>query len=315
MFSYYSNVDGRQFTGATKQAAHKHIFLAQLYCITNEIAENDEDRSRMKAAIQELNDKQSGQQGCISLQDFLHIVDQGRTTPVDIHNFHFIRIIAEYERRSEYDGEYLLAKEFLDHCKLLQKEEEHRQLADIKNRQTKDKRKIVTAHANQLVEFKQQWDVFMSEFETRSQTYLDELNQTHQDQLAALHSEVMKEVKTKPQRWSKELVDWRKREAIMADQQKYQEAQKIKAVSDKLEAKERATKTSNLESSLKLKEGNLKKQHAAEKAALQQRIDTKRKEFQCKHKADHARMLQRNKNIIAMLDSKHVSLHTHISFI
>lgn len=112
---------------------------------------------------------------------------------------------------------------------------------------------------------------------------------------------------TKPQRWSKELVDWRKREAIMAEQEKYQEAQQIKTVSDKLEAKERAAKNSNFESYLQLKEGNLKKQHAAEKAALQQRIDTKRLEFQHKQKADHTRILQRNKNIIAMLDGKHVS--------
>ena len=93
----------------------------------------------------------------------------------------------------------------------------------------------------------------------------------------------------------------------MAEQEKYQEAQRIKTVSDKLEAKERATKNSNFESSLKLKEGNLRKQQAAEKAALQQRIDTKKLEFLHKQKADRTRMLQRNKNIIAMLDGKHVS--------
>ena len=149
----------------------------------------------------------------------------------------------------------------------------------------------------------------MKEFEEKSQTYLKELNETHQAQLSALQKEVVEEVKSKPQRWSRELVDWRKREAIMADQQRYQEAQRIKSVSDALEAKERNQKDSALETSLKLKERNMLHIHTTEKAALQKRIDTKRREFEHQRKDGQARILQRNKNILAMLDTKNVSTH------
>ena len=170
------------------------------------------------------------------------------------------------------------------------------------------KRSIVIAHDKQLLEYSQSWDKFMKEFEEKSLKYLEELGETHRDRLSELQKEVVQEVKSKPQRWSRELVDWRKREAIMADQQRYQEAQRIKSVSDALEAKERNQKDSALESSLKLKERNMLHIQAAEKAALQKRIDTKRREFEHQRKTDHARVLQRNKNILAMLDTKHVRM-------
>ena len=121
----------------TKHTAHKYVFLAQIYCIVNELGQNEEETSRMKNAIHELNQAKDadGPIGCISLQNFLNIVDCGRESPVGIHNFHFIRIIAEYETRCEYEGKYLLAKDFMDHRSSLQKQEESRQLAIIKTKQ------------------------------------------------------------------------------------------------------------------------------------------------------------------------------------
>jgi hypothetical protein len=313
LFRYYSNNNDARQSASTQSSKVKSpdIFLAQMYSIITELGENDGEKARMKKATQQLNSAsiESNKDstiplGCLSLNQFLHIVDQGRERVDNDNSFHLIRIIADYEQRAEYEGEYLLAKELLDQHKALQKEEENKQLAIIKKKHIDDKRKLVIAHDEQLVEFMTSWDQFMKEFEQKSQAYLEELAETHKQQLSALREEVVEEVKSKPQRWSKELVDWRKREAIMADQQKYQEAQRIKTISDALESKERANKNSKLESSLRLKEGNLKKQHAAEVSALQQRIDTKRREFDHQRKGDEARMIQRNRNILAMVDSK-----------
>jgi hypothetical protein len=318
LFRYYSNKNDARQSASTQSASTQSskvkspdIFLAQMYSIITELGEHDGEKARMKKATQQLNSAsiESNKDstiplGCLSLNQFLHIVDQGRERVDNDNSFHLIRIIADYEQRAEYEGEYLLAKELLDQHKALQREEENKQLAIIKKKHIDDKRKLVIAHDEQLVEFMTSWDQFMKEFEQKSQAYLEELAETHKQQLSALREEVVEEVKSKPQRWSKELVDWRKREAIMADQQKYQEAQRIKTISDALESKERANKNSKLESSLRLKEGNLKKQHAAEVSALQQRIDTKRREFDHQRKGDEARMIQRNRNILAMVDSK-----------
>lgn len=178
VFRYYSNsTDGSQ---RSKQTRPRYIFLAQLYSVINELGRNEEEISRMKNAVQDItnqndgNGKQSSPLGCLSLQEFLVVINHGRWCPVD-----FIRFIAEYEQRAEYEGEYLLAKEFLDHRKLLQKQEETRQLDVIKKRQIDDKRKLVVAHDDQLSDFTRSWDAFMSEFEKKSQKYLDELNQAH----------------------------------------------------------------------------------------------------------------------------------------
>ena len=263
----------------------------------------------MKNAIQELSFSQSTvPSGCITMHDFLFVIDQGRTSLVDSDKFPIIRMLVEYEQRAETGGMYLVAKEFLDHWKSLQREEETRQLDIIKAKHMKDKQKISAAHEQQLLEFSRSWDQFAKEFEQKSETYLDELAETHRIQQAHLQQTVEEEVNSKPQRWSRELVDWRKREAIMADQQKYQEAQKIKSVSDALEAKERSHKNSAFQKSLRHKEPNLKAQQTAEKAALIKRIETKRREFEHKRKEDVACMLQRNANILAMIDSKHVSI-------
>ncbi|KAL3805631.1 hypothetical protein HJC23_005875 [Cyclotella cryptica] len=296
VFQYYSDnsiAGNREF-----------IYLAECYCIIDELGQKDEERLCMKNAIEDHNlrpeEKSDIPTGCISLKDYVSILS---AAPCD--HIHLIRVIANYHRRCDSEGKYLLARDFLKHYQILRNSEETRQLEIIKKRQIDDRRKVIIAHDQQLVKFTQVWHQFMQEFEHKSLSYLEELDRQHQAQLLILQSEVIEEVKSKPQRWSRELVDWRKQEAKMVGQQRYQEAQKIKLASDALELSERMKLSSNVESSLKLKRANLSKQHAAEKFALCKRIETKRREFQHQQKVDFSRCSQRNKNILAMLDSKH----------
>lgn len=103
-------------------------------------------------------------------------------------------------------------------------------------------------------------------------------------------------------------MDWRKRESIMVDRKLYREAQQIKLVSDALEEEERASMNSNFESLLQKKERHLKKQQRAELDALEKRIETKRRENDKLREENCERLLQRNKNIVAAMDSRHVSV-------
>lgn len=103
-------------------------------------------------------------------------------------------------------------------------------------------------------------------------------------------------------------MDWRKRESIMVDRKLYREAQQIKLVSDALEEEERANMNSNLESLFQKKERHLKKQQRAELDALEKRIETKRRENKKLREENCGRLLQRNKNIVAAMDSRHVSV-------
>ena len=148
----------------------------------------------------------------------------------------------------------------------------------------------------------------MDDFEQKSQAYIQELEQSHQQQLASLQESMFESTDKEPKKkWSKELTQYRQRQLLLAEQQRYQEAQQTKMVSDALEAKERACMTSNLDSSLGLRERNLKKQHEAEMNALTKRLESKRREFTKQRDEDCKRLLQRNQNILTAFESRHAS--------
>ena len=65
---------------------------------------------------------------------------------------------------------------------------------------------------------------------------------------------------------------------------------------------------SNTDGSLMRRERNLTKQHNAEMDALTKRINGMRRGHAKKRDEDCARLLQRNKSILATFDSKHVSV-------
>ena len=93
----------------------------------------------------------------------------------------------------------------------------------------------------------------------------------------------------------------------MADQKRYQEAQQTKKIADELEEKERAAQNSGTDSSLQLRERNLRKQHKAEKDVLVKRIESKMREYTKQRDSACSKLLQRNKNIQSTFDSKHAS--------
>ena len=73
--------------------------------------------------------------------------------PLESRHIHFLVILEEYQRRCDSEGKYLLAGEFKNHFESLRREEESRQLQQVKQKQVHDRQKIVEAHEKQFVEF------------------------------------------------------------------------------------------------------------------------------------------------------------------
>ena len=71
--------------------------------------------------------------------------------------------------------------------------------------------------------------------------------------------------------------------------------------------KEEANMNSKFNSLLNARVRNMEKRQQAEMAALGKRIETKRREVSKKREDDTARLVQRNRNIVKMIDSKNVS--------
>merc|ERR1711865_820296 len=108
----------------------------------------------------------------------------------------------------------------------------------------------------------------------------------------------------KPPKFSKELLEWRRRQHMLARQKNYAEAQKIKRIADVMEERERKSIDTENRKIFARKETQLRKQQQAELAALLKRIEGRRREHIKQRNLDSKRLLQRNRNVQAVLEAK-----------
>jgi hypothetical protein len=123
-----------------------------------------------------------------------------------------------------------------------------------------------------------------------------------------LHQSLSRDIENKPKKWSSELLYCRKSLENVAEQKLYREATMIKQVTDALEEEEEANMNAKRFRNMSAKVRNLEKRQKADVAALMKRIETKRRETTKKREEDTARLVQRNRSIVKMLESKNVSL-------
>ena len=152
------------------------------------------------------------------------------------------------------------------------------------------------------------WDAFLKDFEAKSLELINEMSKTHHQQLLSLKQSNTESASTTQAKWSKELIGHRKRQSLMSDQQRYEEAHQTKIISDALEEKERSDHNSITNYAILKREANLTQKHQTEMSVLLKRIEIKRRELQKQRDDEIARLIQRNKNILASFDSKNVSV-------
>ena len=117
------------------------------------------------------------------------------------------------------------------------------------------------------------------------------------------------EAQSKTPLWSKELKEFKKREKILAYQENYAEAQKVKVVADALQRdEEKKTMIARRNGTIARKEAAFRHRQDAEEQVLSKRINSQRETNVKKRNSDCKRLLQRNRNIQESLKSKHVSI-------
>ena len=108
----------------------------------------------------------------------------------------------------------------------------------------------------------------------------------------------------RPPKYSKELLDWRRRQNMLARQKNYAEAQKIKRIADVMEERERKSIDTENRKIFARKEAQLRKQQQSELQALLKRVEGRRREHIKQRNLDSKRLLQRNRNVQAVLEAK-----------
>jgi hypothetical protein len=216
----------------------------------------------------------------------------------------FINILEEYRTKCEEEGNYLEAQRADTQLIALRAQEAKRQSKSLKAKQIAERQDIQIAHNMQYTDFNNAWDQYMEEYDNMAQAYIRQMTEKHAADLRAFQEKLHKEVIERPPKFSKELIEWRRRQHRLAQHKNYAEAQKIKLIADEVEASERGSTNENMQAMFTRKENKFRQQQQAEVQALLKRIDTRRKEHIKQRNLDSKRLLQRNRNVQAVLESK-----------
>ena len=274
----------------------------------DKIGRSGDDKDKILVAAKDFLSGEGSGDGRLGFDDFLGLLEMGnKDVPgegPDPKVLEFLRILEEYRIKCEDEGNYLEAGRANVQVSTLRRQEEKRQQKAIRARQISERTEVQIAHNMQYTEFNASWDKYMGEYDNMAQMYIQQMTERHAVNLLEFQRTLQKEMTLKPPKWSRELLEWRRRQHILARQKNYAEAQKIKKIGDSLEEKERGSMNTSHAAVFARKEASYRQQQQAELQALLKRIDARRKEHIKQRNLDCKRLLQRNRNVQAVLESK-----------
>ena len=68
----------------------------------------------------------------------------------------------------------------------------------------------------QFSDFNASWDKYMEEYDNMAQIYIQQMTERHAIVLLEYQKKLRAELASKPPKWSKELLEWRRRQHILA---------------------------------------------------------------------------------------------------
>lgn len=216
----------------------------------------------------------------------------------------FLRILEEYRIQCEDTGNYLEASRANKQLGVLRKQEERRQQKVIQARHISERQDVQLAHNMQFNEFNKAWDKYLEEYDQMAQVYIQQMTERHAVVLLDFQKKLRHELASKPPKWSKELLDQRRKQHINARNKNYAMAQKLKKLSDINEQKERKEMEQMQAIAFARREAKFRQQQQTELQALLKRIECRRKEHIKQRELDTKRLLQRNRNVQAVLENK-----------
>ena len=95
---------------------------------------------------------------------------------------------------------------------MLRKQEEKRQQKIIKMKQVAEREEIQNQQNKQYEEFNIAWDQYMTDYDKMAQQYILQMTERHALTLLELQEKLRQEVVNKPPRFSKELIDMRRKQ-------------------------------------------------------------------------------------------------------
>ncbi len=285
------------------------IHINQLPSLLSKLGKTeDEIISITERAAKSVSDDET--EGMIDFERFVIILEDSEA-PADMpfegpdpKVLEFLRILEEYRVKCEEEGNYLEAGRAHKQLSVLRKQEEKRQQKAVKARQISERQDVQLAHNMQFSDFNGSWDKYMEEYDSMAQVYIQQMTERHAMVLLEFQKALRTELAAKPPRWSHELLEMRRKQHVNARNKNYAEAQRMKKFSDKAETKERQEMEAAQAVVFARREAKYRQQQQAELQALLKRIECRRKEHIKQRNLDSKRLLQRNRNVQGVLESK-----------
>lgn len=283
------------------------IHINQLSGLLSKLGKNDDEVIQI---IEQCSKFAEESDGLVSYEELLGVLQSAdsrvlsATEGPDAKVVEFMRILEEYRVKCEEEGNYLEAGRAHKQLQILRIQEEKRQQKAIKVRQITERQDVQLAHNMQFSDFNGSWDKYMEEYDNMAQIYIQQMTERHAIVLLEYQKQLRAELASKPPKWSKELLEWRRRQHILARGKKYADAQKLKRIADKAEQKEREDMEQAQAVVFARREAKYRLQQQSELQALLKRIEGRRKEHIKQRNLDSKRLLQRNRNVQAVLETK-----------
>lgn len=223
-----------------------------------------------------------------------------KTTPLTL-----LKRLQMYRKKCESEGEYVEAQKARRKYEELRQKEEERQRRLVEQAQLHEMNEVEQAQKQQFLGFSAAWDKYMADYESTAYMSLERLKEQHTEEFAGFQDRLRSQ--TKPCKFSRELLELRRKQDALAKLGKYDEAWKVKETGDALEEWEIARGASLVSDSARRQENRLRQQQQKALAALLKRIQRDRGE-QIRHRqTDSQRLIQRNKNLkVDLLKKQHL---------
>lgn len=234
----------------------------------------------------------------IGFNSILRTMDSEETAVQD-----FLNILEEHRKNCERSGKYVeaeIAKNRLDELKL---HEENRRREALRSRQIAERLGVEEAHMLEFQQFNLCWDKKFREYDEHAESLVESMKARHRQELADWQKQIIGESQ-KRIKFSKELLNLRRIQEVLAKQKDYQQAALMKARADNLEAWELEKLGNRKQQDLFLKEQRFKKRQKSELEALMKRVETGREEQKKQRQLDLERLLQRYQNVKSELEAQ-----------
>lgn len=215
----------------------------------------------------------------------------------------FITILDEHRKTAEKQGRYVEAEIARTRLHELQLHEANRKREAQRSRQIAERLGVEEAHMLEYSQFNNVWDRKMEEYETHALKLVEAMKRRHGEDLAAWQKKMIAQSQ-KRVKFSKELLNLRRIQDVLAKQKDYQQAALMKARADNMEASELEKLGNRKQQDLFLKEQRFKKQQKSELQALSLRVQTGREEQKKQRRLDLERLLQRYQNVKSELEAQ-----------